>query len=185
MTQTVAKRWGNAFLLPLCLVCSRIMSGGHRIIAGWFTGDIRIARGKELYYEHTGFERNYEEEQIISIVKGKVTGKKEYHNFVIEGFSFDGVDNAEIRKRFPLQIEKFPELANTKRITFRIEKARVDGQGNLVECKVKVIRPEGNQRLANEMARLMKAYRPWKVSFINGEYRANGIEGWTIPYLLE
>lgn len=158
---------------------------GHRIIAGWLTEDIRIAKGKQLYYEHTGFERNYEEEQIFSIVKGEVNGKNVFHNFVLDGFSFDGVDNAEIRKRFPLQIEKYPELANTKRIVFRIEKARVDGQGNLVECEVKVLKPGDNQRLANEMVRLMKAYRPWKVSFINGKYRANGIEGWTIPYLIE
>ena len=50
---------------------------------------------------------------------------------------------------------------------------------------MKVLKSDGNQRLANEMARLMKAYRPWKVSYINGEYRANGIEGWTIPYLIE
>ena len=31
----------------------------------------------------------------------------------------------------------------------------------------------------------MKAYRPWRVMFINGEYRAYGIEGYTIPYNLE
>jgi len=39
--------------------------------------------------------------------------------------------------------------------------------------------------LAEEMARLLKAYRPWRVSFINGEYRADGIAHWAFPYLLD
>jgi len=31
----------------------------------------------------------------------------------------------------------------------------------------------------------MKAYYPWRVMFINGEYKANGIEGYTFPYPLD
>jgi hypothetical protein len=61
------------------------------IVSSWLTGDIRVAKGKVIYYQHMGFERNYEEEQIISIDKGIVTGKKVYHNYVIDGFSFDKV----------------------------------------------------------------------------------------------
>jgi hypothetical protein len=133
-----------------------------------------------------GFARNYEQEQIISIDNGKVTGKKEYHNFVLDGFSFDKVNNPTIiRELFPLQIEKYPELTNIKRINFSIKNARVDSQGNLVECEVKVLNPNVRQQLAEEMARLLKAYRPWRVSFINGEYRADGIAHRAFPYLLD
>lgn len=158
---------------------------GERIVARWLRGDIRVAMGKMIYYEHMGFARNYEQEQVFSIEKGKVIGKKEYHNFVSDGFSFDKVRNpTELREMFPLQIEKYPELANVKRILFSIKKARVDSQGNLVECIVKVLKPNVSQNLADEMTRLLKAYRPWRVYYINGEYRANGIEGWTFPYML-
>lgn len=159
---------------------------GKHIVANWLTGDIRVATGKVVYYEHMGFARNYEQEQIISIDNGKVTGKKKYHNFVLDGFSFDKVNNPTIiRELFPLQIEKYPELTNIKRINFSIKNARVNSQGNLVECEVKVLNPNVRQQLAEEMARLLKAYRPWRVSFINGEYRADGIAHWAFPYLLD
>lgn len=159
---------------------------GERIVGSWLTEDIRVAKGKVIYYQHIGFERNYEEEQIIGIDKGKVIGAKVYHNYVTDGFSFDKVkDNAELRRLFPIHIEQYPELANAKRIVFRIKKARVNSQGNLVECEVKVVKPNDNQRLATEIEGLLKAYHPWKVSYINGEFRADGIAGWTFPYLLE
>lgn len=159
---------------------------GKRIVAGWLSGNIRVASGKVIYYQHMGFERNYEEEQIISISKGRVSGKQEYHNYVTDGFSFDKVrDKAELREMFPISFEQFPELANTNRIMFSIKQARIDSQGNLVECEVKVLKPADNPRLANEMTRLLKAYHPWRVLFINGEYRTYGIAHWTFPYLLD
>jgi hypothetical protein len=160
---------------------------GDRIVAGWLTGEIRVASGKVIYYQHISFERNYEEEMMLNIVKGKVTGRKEYHNHVVDGFSFDKFNpdnNEELREMFPLHIERYPELANEERIIFGIQRARVDAQGNLVECEVKVLKPNDNPLLAAEIAESLKSYHPWRVFFINGEYSAKGIEGWTIPYPL-
>ena len=155
-------------------------------MASWLTDDIRVATGKMIYYQHMGFERNYEHEQIFTIREGKVIGKKDYHNYVVDGFAFDKVkSNSDIRKLFPLKTEKYPELANVKRIIFNIRQARVDMHGNLVECEVKVLKPGDNQQLAEEMTQLLKAYHPWKVSFINGEFRAFGIEHYTFPYPLD
>ena len=160
---------------------------GDRIMAGWLTGEIRVATGKVIYYLHDAFERNYEEEMTLNIDKGEVTGRKEHHNHVVDGFSFDKFNpdnNEELREMFPLHIERYPELVNEERIVFCIRRARVDAQGNLVECEVKVIRPNDNPLLAAEIAESLKAYHPWRVLFINGEYSAKGIEGWTIPYPL-
>ena len=160
---------------------------GDRIVAGWLTGEIRVASGKVIYYQHIYFERNYEEEMMLSIDKGKVTGRKEYHNHVVDGFSFDKFNpdnNEELREMFPLHIERYPELTNEERIVFGIQRARVDAQGNLVECEVKVLKPNDNPLLAAEITESLKAYHPWRVFFINGEYSAKGIEGWTIPYPL-
>lgn len=160
---------------------------GDRIMAGWLTGEIRVATGKVIYYLHDAFERNYEEEMTLNIDKGEVTGRKEHHNHVVDGFSFDKfnlANNEELREMFPLHIERYPELVNEERIVFGIQRARVDAQGNLVECEVKVIRPNDNPLLAAEIAESLKAYHPWRVLFINGEYSAKGIEGWTIPYPL-
>lgn len=168
---------------------------GKHIVAKWLKGDIRVARGKMLYYEHMGYERNYEEEQIISFDHGKVTGVKVFHNYVKEGFSFDQVGKtqmgsmditpAQLREMFPLHLERYPELANEKRIMFSIRRAKIDETGHLVDCEVRVMKPSDNKQLANEMAELMKAYYPWRVAFINGEYRANGIERYTFSYPLK
>jgi hypothetical protein len=105
----------------------------------------------------------------------------------VDGFSFDKfnlANNEELREMFPLHIERYPELANEERIVFGIQRARVDAQGNLVECEVKVLKPKDNLLLAAEITESLKAYHPWRVLFINGEYSAKGIEGWTIPYPL-
>lgn len=161
---------------------------GKRIIATWLNGEIRVAKGKVIYYVHSGYLRNYENERFISLEHGKVCGIKDYQNYVVEGFSFDDYhpkSNAELREIFPLHIEKYPELADAKRVIFNIKRARVDAQGHLVECDVKVLRPNDNPQLAAEMAEAMKAFYPWRVLFINGEYRGYGIEGYSFPYRLD
>ncbi len=160
---------------------------GDRIVASWLTREIRVATGKVVYYWHDAFERNYEEEMMLSIDKGKLAGRKEYHNFIAEGFSFDKFNpnsSDEMREMFPLHIERYPELADMERIVFRVKQARVDAKGNLVDCEVQVIRPNDNPLLAAEIAESLKAYHPWRVLFINGEYSTKGIEGWTFSYPL-
>ena len=158
---------------------------GNRIVATWFTNDIRLAKGKIIWYQHTFFERNYENEQIISIAQGKVTKKQEFHNYKTEGFSFDQVRDYDfpktLKEKFHINAENYPELADAKRILISIRKARVDEKGNLVECEVSVHKPYDNERLAAEISEALKAYHPWRVMYINGEYRAYGIEHWTFP----
>lgn len=158
---------------------------GECIVAKWLNRDIRAAKGKMLYYVHSEYHRNYENERIISIAQGEVCDTKDYQNYVVDGFSFDNCSAKKLREKFPLHIERYPELADVKRVVFKIEKASVDAQGNLVECKVRVMKPGSNERLAAEMEKAMKAYRPWRVMFINGEYRSYGIEDYYIPYVLK
>ena len=159
---------------------------GKRIVASWFSYDIRVASGKEIYYVHTLYERSYENERIIGIERGKVCSMKDYHNYILEGFSFSQLkNNADLREKFPLHIEQYPELVDVKRIVFCIERARVDAQGNLVECEVKVYRPGDNPRLAAEMAEMLMACHPWQVYYINGKYLALGIQGCIIRYDLD
>ena len=158
---------------------------GECIVAKWLNRDIRVAKGKMLYYVHSGYHRNYENERIISIAQGEVCDTKDYQNYVVDGFSIDKYHPKELREKFPLHIKRYPELADVKRVVFKIEKASVDAQGNLVDCKVRVMKPGSNERLAAEMERAMKACRPWRVMFINGQYRSYGIEGYIFPYVLE
>ena len=163
-------------------------SAGNRIVASWVSGKFRVVKGKVIYYQHTGFERYYEEETIIDINHGEVIEMKAYHNFVNDGFAFDKLQQngaqEMLHKILPLHIEHYPELAHVKRLIFRVKRARVDEKGNLLECDVQVVKPDVNPQLATEIAEALKTYHPWKVYFINGEYRAWGIENWAIPYIL-
>ena len=135
---------------------------------------------------HTLYERNYENERLISIENGKVSEMKDFQNYVVDGFSFyKPGSNVGLRERFPLNIEQYPELTDVKNIVFFIKKARVNAQGNLVDCEVKVIKPGDNPRLAADMAEALKAYYPWQVFYINGEYRAYGIVGYSFIYKLD
>ena len=188
---TTKKSWAESIPSDTLLRVFRKYVVGGRIAATWFTGDIRMARGEMIWYQHSYFERNYENEQIISIEQGKVGMMKVFHNFVIDGFAFQDIKSraevpaAELKKMFPLHLEKHPELAGVKRILFSVKRAFVDATGHLVDCEVRVLRPDDNPQLAAEMAEAMKAYYPWRIMFINGEYRAYGIQGYTFPYPLE
>ena len=168
---------------------------GNRIVASWVSGKFRVVKGKVIYYQHTGFERYYEEETILNINHGEVIGKNAYHNFVNDGFAFDKLGSAfgklqqneaqeMLHKILPLHIDRYPELADVKRLIFRVKRARVDEKGNLLECDVRIVKPEVNPQLATEIAEALKTYHPWKVYYINGEYRAWGIENWLITYIM-
>lgn len=170
----------------LLRVFQKYVDGNKRIVASWLNGDIRAAKGKVIYYQHMGYERNYENERFLSVEQGKVCRVKNYQNYVVEGFSFDKYrpQSHSLHEMFPLHIENYPELKNVGRILFYIKRAQVDAEGHLVDCEVKVSRPVDDPRLAAEMVEAMKAYHPWRVLFINGELRSYGIEKYTIPYLL-
>lgn len=51
-----------------------------RIAARWYSGDIRVVRGKRVAYEHIGFSRHYEEETIYKLRAGKVISERQIHN---------------------------------------------------------------------------------------------------------
>jgi hypothetical protein len=176
---------------------------GKRIVARWLNGNWRMGRGHLVYYEHTYYVRNYEDEQVINFQQGRVTDSKSYHNYYNKGLSFDQnfrptafVGNSEaIRKLFPLHTERYRNLKNVEVIRFVVKDAEIDTTGHMVSCKVEATLEYKNDKkkkkkknhpaIAAEMEELMKAYYPWRVYYINGEYRFTRIKGKLIPYKIE
>ena len=175
---------------------------GKRIVARWLNGHLRVAKGHLVYYEHHFYERNYEEEQIINFQQGKVTDSKSFHNYYNKGLSFDLnfrptviIDNTEaIRKLFPLHTERYRNLRNVETVRFVVKEAEIDTTGHMVKCKVEATYEYKNNKkdkkknhpaIAAEMEELMKAYYPWRVYYINGEYRFTRIKGKLIPYKIK
>lgn len=145
------------------------------IVASWVNHDIRVAKGNTLYYVHSGYYRNLEYEQLLTIKQGKVTKRQAYHNRVVvkHGFSFDNMKNDELRRRFPLHTQDYPELVGVKRLLISISKIQLDAKGNLLDCNVKVTHRDMKgsiEGLAQEMKMQLKQIRPWQTLYINGEY---------------
>ena len=98
-----------------------------------------------------------------------------------------------------MDLGKYPGLSNARRIIFSIKDAKVDANGKLVDCNVTAYvmyaaesRSTGPNKgreehpgIASEMAKLLKAYHPWEVFLINGEYIAFGANNRTFPYLVK
>ena len=150
------------------------------IVASWFTAEIRAAKGNTLYYVHSEYIRNLEYEQLLNIKQGKITKRQAYHNRVVLGYGFtfsDINDATDLKRRFPLHTQNYPELAGVKRILITIGNIRLDERGNLVDCDVRVTplgqtnkKKDNIEGLAQEMKTLLKKVFPWKTLYINGEY---------------
>jgi hypothetical protein len=68
--------------------------GNEPLLADWFTGVLRVARGEMLAYVHMGFGSVYEEELHIHVERGRVTGTRVYDNCGKEIDTYRlGVDN--------------------------------------------------------------------------------------------
>ncbi|MBO7140795.1 MAG: hypothetical protein J6W19_09530 [Prevotella sp.] len=163
------------------------------IVASWLSKDIRAAKGKKIYYQHSGYERNHEYEQVLTVKNGKVTACQAYHNKVVaEGFSLSDLKGQEdIKARFPLHLEASPELKGVKRIIFSVKHISLDASGNLLDCEVTAkVKLQDDKEfrniegLAKEMKAMLKDIRPWKTLLINGEYVPEERHGFTIPYFL-
>ena len=165
-------------------------------IASWYNGDIRVARGKRLYYEHMGYFRHYEQEQIFKVEDGRITDRETYQNrVVIDGFSLEGMKVVKqgdvlaflktdystqqkqqlVKAIIPISVGDLPRDGH---IILNVNEIQVDSIGHLVNCEVSVsFRAEGvnldddiKARLAQDIkTQLMQIY-PWKVLCIQEKY---------------
>lgn len=52
----------------------------QRVFAHWYTGHLRVARGKLLRYVHSGFGSRYEFDLVIRVEQGVVQARKLHYN---------------------------------------------------------------------------------------------------------
>jgi hypothetical protein len=56
------------------------LAGAEPLFADWFTGVLRVPRGRELEYVHMGFGSLYEEELHIRVEEGVVIARRQMNN---------------------------------------------------------------------------------------------------------
>lgn len=141
------------------------------ICASWFSGELRLGRGGIVRYFHYGFDRNLEEECILTIFEGKVTSKKFYKNYK-EGTSMAKDGPAKIYSHFPW--DDFPEL---KKETFclLVKNFQVADNGDFVDCQLYVECTEKtikdpNDPVVKAFKEVFRQLSPWKLHCLDGEY---------------
>lgn len=86
------------------------------IQARWYSGTLRLGKGKLVYYEHSGYSRHHETEQLLTFRQGRLCESHTYANFKKEGLSLlEGM--GDIGRNFPW--DRFPEYKG-KRLTFTL-----------------------------------------------------------------
>lgn len=145
------------------------------ISAKWFSRNIRLGRGKLILYEHAGFNRNTEEECLITLQVGKVEKKQYFHNYKKEGLTLPEV-RAELIKRFPFH--DFPEIEQQKRIVLIMTKIQLTKDGHFADGNLSV--KVGSEKIDDQEHPIIKVMKkslasiyPWETYYINGEYRSS------------
>lgn len=155
---------------------------GKGFKATLFSGKLRVARGECIHYVHLGYESSFEYETFLTVKEGKVTERKDYHNRLIEGCSFDKSKNliASLKEKLLLQAEKYPELNEAKRILFNIKNVKLDSTGTITDCTVKALK-NGSDDIAKEMKRIIMDIHPWETLYLYDEYVFPERGGYTFP----
>lgn len=61
-------------------IMSNLFGSDHPTRANWYSGNLNIQIGEMVKYHHSGFSRYYEEEIVMNVNDGKVTGHQYFKN---------------------------------------------------------------------------------------------------------
>lgn len=153
------------------------------IKARWFSGSARVGRGKVIRYEHSGFNRNMEEEYIMFFENGKLTSKRLYHNKVLQ--QLDGYQlKRDVYDAFKTILEKDEFIKNNYR---RVQMANIEftPEGFLKDCELNLyIHPKKKLSVENKiqikdqqheyikkLKQILKELFVQDRYYINGQYR--------------
>ena len=170
--------------------------GKKGVVATWFTGTLSAVRGNIIRGIHLGHESIYDHEIFLTIKKGRVTKREDYHNKVIDGYSCDSGDmeknhnKDELMAMLRVHHENYPELAQVKRILFIFKNIGLDSSGHITDCTVTAQVNKGDKwevhpGIAEEMKKALMAIYPWKTLYLRGKYVPYALEGFALPYQLD
>ena len=133
-----------------------------KICAQWMTRDIIVGRGKTVRYDHAGFNRDYEEEIVVSVTNGQAFLSQVYHNHSIHSSLEERMKLEQYLKAFPSDSygqEKGPVMAIYD-----------DASG---KWTVKLLKPASSvakDELEKDLAKYLNDYPEEIGCFIRGEW---------------
>ena len=67
----------NGELINKSVGMDYLFPGQDKVLADWFSGDLRLPHGEIIRYIHQGYDSIYEKELFLKIVNGKCVGVRE------------------------------------------------------------------------------------------------------------
>lgn len=150
------------------------------IEARWFSGEIRTGRGKVIRYEHSGFDRNMNQEYIMSFKNGKLTSKHLYHNLILQKNNESDLKNSVFNAFLPTLI-KDDSIGNYRHI--KMYKNEFTQDGFLKDCELNfTYQKKGSKDLfikikdqqhkyIKELKQILKELFVQDRYYINGQYK--------------
>lgn len=160
-----------------------------RVAATWFSDTLRVVSGKQVFYEHMGFNRYYEHEDFIAVKQGKVVSVKRVENkLLIKGKMDDQrelvkfIDDlgAQLHKRYPE--EKGRILARVQYCNFGLMMMPTDVEVTFPNKREETPHPQMEREIKEKLVNYILANQYLPLYYINGEIMQ---ESWTIPIRLE
>lgn len=149
------------------------------IEARWFNRQVRAGRGNIIRYEHDGFNRNMEQEYILSFENGKLTNKRLYDNKVLLKNNMSELENSVFNAFLPT-MSKDNTIGNNYRHV-QMNKNEFTQDGYLNDCELyftykkkgsdelHVIKDQQNEYII-ELKQILKKQFVQNRYYINGQY---------------
>lgn len=142
-----------------------------KVVASWFNGELRVVSGELIYYFHSGFERQYEHEQVYHIKGGKVTSQAIYKNSFKKGISSL---NGLLYVESIFNGDRFPELKDTCLSVDIDIRPKLDGSVDSLSVHfygLENIKPERKQLYLDEINSCVGQVLQWDVMILHDTVR--------------
>ncbi|ADR20943.1 hypothetical protein MATR_14310 [Marivirga tractuosa] len=133
------------------------------IKADWYTGKLFIQHGKQIKYQHSGFERYYEQETVITIEQGRLKNKEFFTNGYLKddpGFSCEA-DSIMAKVHNMIKWEELPELSKDFKIYVSLTTGAKDS--------LSIIKSKAPELYADELNRVLEEFSELKKFYSRGE----------------
>lgn len=133
------------------------------IKAKWFTDQLFIQHGKMIKYNHTGFDRYFQEETVVDIEQGNIIGKERYVNGIRpndSGFPNDPDSIiTEVYRR--INWENLPELSKDKKLIVRLKTGEIDS--------LTIVRDNAGEAYIKELQTVLNKFPQLKKFYVRGK----------------
>ena len=150
-----------------------------RVVASWFSGELKVVSGKQIYYVHMGFNREYENETDYQVEQGRVISKTDYRNSIQKGTSIKDAMGFAMTQ---FNGDRFPELANTRVVLSGCVLPKADG--SIDSINIEIFRPdsiteERKNLYTEQICTILKKVPQWDVLTVRNKIWKT--DWWTLP----